>query len=121
MSLDLFFKNIEAPAIAGVKNEYRNVIRPLIEKEGAAFKPLVQATEQEIIQGGLPIVLSFFGSSGAALTGADKMGSAVSQLISQLGAMGTTIAVSDAQAGLQIIVGQVKVAAAVAQAVLAHP
>jgi len=46
--------------------------------------------------------------------------SAVSQLNSQLGAMGKTIAVSDAQAGLQIIVGQVKDAATVAQAALTH-
>jgi hypothetical protein len=121
MSLVSFFQNIEAQTVAWVKNEYANVIRPLIEKEAAAFKPLVRATEQEIIQLGLPIVLSFFGSSGAALTGAEKMGSAVSQLISQLGAMGKTIAVSDAQAGLQIIVGQVKDAAAGAQAALAHP
>jgi len=34
--------------------------------------------------------------------------------------MGKTIAVSDAQAGLQIIVGQVKDAATVAQAALTH-
>lgn len=121
MSLASFFQNIEAQAVAWVKNEYSNVIKPLIEKEAAAFKPLVQATEQEIIQLGLPIVLSFFGSAGAAMTGAEKMGSAVAQLISQLGAAGKTIAVSDAQAGLQIIVGQVKDAATAAQAALAHP
>jgi len=121
MSLVSFFQNIEIQAIAWVKNEYNNVIKPLIEKEAAAFKPLVKATEQEVIQYGLPIVLSFFGAAGAALSGTEKMGSAVSQLISQLGAMGKTIAVSDAQAGLQIIVGQVKDAAAAAEAALTHP
>jgi hypothetical protein len=88
MSLVSFFQNIEAQAVAWVKNEYNNVIKPLIEKEAAAFTPLIKATEQEVIQYGLPIVLSFFGAAGAALSGTEKMGAAVPQLISQLGAWG---------------------------------
>jgi hypothetical protein len=107
---------LEANAVAWIKNEYTNVIKPLVEKEAAAFAPLVKATEQDVITVGLPIVLSFFGQAGLAMTGAAKMSAALSATISALGAAGKSIAVADAQAGLQIIVGQIKDAAAAATA-----
>jgi hypothetical protein len=119
MSLAKFFANIEAQAAAWVTNEFNNVIKPLVAKEAAAFKPLIQATEQEILQYGIPILLSFFGAAGASLTGSQKMGSAVSQLVSQLGAAGKSIAVSDAQAALQIAVNEIKKGAAAMQAAVA--
>lgn len=112
-----FWTNFETSAVAWIKREYENVIKPVFAKEAAAFKPLVKATEQDLLQYGLPIVLSFMTSP---LAGAAKMASAVPQLISDLGAVGKQIAAADAQAGLQILVGQVKDAATAAEASLAQ-
>lgn len=113
-----FWTDLENSAKAWISNVYNNDIKPLYAKEAAAFKPLVKATEQDILTMGLPIVLAFMTSP---LAGAAKMASAVPQLISDLGAAGKAIAAADAQAGLQIIVNQVKDAATAAQASLSAP
>lgn len=105
------FANIEAQAKAWAVKEYENVLKPLIAKEAAAFKPLVKATEQDVITYGIPVLLTFFGQEGVALAGGAKMAAAVPALINALGAVGKQIAAADAQAGLQVIVGQIKDAA----------
>lgn len=112
-----FWTDFEAQAKAYIAHIYNDDIKPLYAKEEAAFKPLVKATEQELLTYGLPIVLAFFGSP---LTGVAKMASAVPQLITALGAVGKQVAADDAQAALQIVVGQVKDAATAAETSLAQ-
>lgn len=108
MTIATFFQNVETQAKAWAVKEYETVLRPLIAKEAAAFKPLVTATEEDVITYGVPAVLAFFGQEGIAIAGGAKMAAAVPTLINALGAVGKQIAAVDAQASLQIIVGQIK-------------
>lgn len=110
-----FLQNLEAEAAAFVKSAKAEIVS-LAAKEEAAFKPLVAATENDIVTVGGPLVLTALGTVATSiLTGGVNLAPVVSALVVGLGNAGKAIAVEDAQAGVQIIANQIRSAAAAAQ------
>lgn len=98
-----FWTSLESELTAAIKS-----LGPQITAAANYFKPMVQASAQELAQVALQAVLA---QAPAVISGQQKLSNATSQVLTTLGTAGKTVAVADATAAIQAAYNAVSAAA----------